>query len=618
MRISPAFCLMAILALPVGGLAPAQSSPASQNPSVRVTSRAVVVDVVVAKGDEPIVGLKKQDFEILENGKPQSIDFFEEHTARTLPAGSVPPLPALPPGVYTNVPPAPESDSVNVLLLDSLNTDQEDQIYVHNQIIGFLKSMQPGTRTAIFTLSSKLRMIQGFTEDTAALRAALNDPRYGFTPASADSSRSSQDKKDDLYELETMSMMKDSAASIESVHSFQQDLASVQGGKRVAMTLEALQYLGRYLAGVPGRKNLIWFSTSFPVSVFPRIGQSQHPNQMNTLDLRDYGKEVRETADLLTTSKIAVYPIGAEGVMSEHVFEANADSGPQAGPQDYEGGEAGTGRNTVNVGAYVHEGDARADKIMTMEQLASDTGGKAFFNTNDLNAATQKAIADGAHYYTIAYTPTNKKMDGSYRRVEVKVPNGKYRLAYRHGYNADDEEKFQSSRNESNPLHALMTHGLPAATQIMYAARVVPANPQPAANATRAGKNAKLTGPTRRYVVDLFIRWTDVKLDAQPDGSHSGKLQLELLAWDRAGNAVNWAGGTQMMNLDPTIYAAIRKSGVPGHFEIDLPSDKDIYLETGVYDFETGKAGTLEIPLPMNQPVTDQASNAVKVNADGK
>lgn len=609
MRIPLAFCSISILAFSIGAQAHGQSTPDTQSQVVHVNSRAVVVDVVVAKGDEPIQGLKKQDFKIFEDGKPQSIDFFEEHSARALPAGAVPPLPALPPGVYSNVPPAPENDSVNVLLLDSLNTDQEDQIYVHNQIIEFLKNMQPGTRTAIFTLSSKLRMVQGFSVDTAALRTALNDPKYGFTPTTADSSRSSQDKKDDLYELETMSMMKDSAASIESVHSFQQELVSVQGGKRVGMTLEALNYLGRYLAGVPGRKNLIWFSSNFPVSVFPRLGQSQQPNQMNTLDLRDYGKEVRETADLLTTSKIAVYPIGAEGVMSEHVFEANADSGPQAGPQDYEGGEPGQGRNTSNVGAYVHEGDARADKIMTMEQLAADTGGKAFFNTNDLNTATQKAIADGAHYYTVAYTPTNKKMDGSYRRVEVKVADGKYRLAYRHGYNADDATKVQASAAQANPLHALMTHGLPSATQILYAARVTPVNPQPAANATRAGKNPKLTGPTRRYSVDLFIRWTDVKLDEQTDGSHQGKLQLELMAWDRAGNAVNWAGGTQMMNLDGNLYAAIRKSGVPGHFEIDLPADKDIYLETGVYDMETGKAGTLEIPLPVNQPVTDQASN---------
>jgi hypothetical protein len=69
-----------------------------------------------------------------------------------------------------------------------------------------------------------------------------------------------------------------------------------------------------------------------------------------------------------------------------------------------------------------------------------------------------------------------------------------------------------------------------------------------------------------------------------------------LMAYDRDGNAVNWIGGTQEMSLQPEIYASVQKSGIPAHMEIDLPN-KDVYLETGVYDWGTGKAGTLEIPL---------------------
>ncbi len=60
---------------------------------------------------------------------------------------------------------------------------------------------------------------------------------------------------------------------------------------------------------------------------------------------------------------------------------------------------------------YANESSERAGLIESMEQLAADTGGKAFYNTNDLNAAMQHAIADGSHYYTIVYSPTNKKMD---------------------------------------------------------------------------------------------------------------------------------------------------------------------------------------------------------------
>ena len=59
-----------------------------------------------------------------------------------------------------------------------------------------------------------------------------------------------------------------------------------------------------------------------------------------------------------------------------------------------------------------------------------------------------------------------------------------------------------------------------------------------------------------------------------PDGNHTGKLQIETLDYDRAGNALNWAGGIQVMSLKPDIFAAIQKSGVPAHVEIDVPSGK--------------------------------------------
>ena len=82
----------------------------------------------------------------MEDGKPQTIDFFEEHTPHALPPDALLPLPKMPPNVYTNVPQVPLNDAVNVLLLDSLNTDVQDQAYVHQQIMDFLKKMEPGTQ----------------------------------------------------------------------------------------------------------------------------------------------------------------------------------------------------------------------------------------------------------------------------------------------------------------------------------------------------------------------------------------------------------------------------------------------------------------------------------------
>jgi len=306
--------------------------------------------------------------------------------------------------------------------------------------------------------------------------------------------------------------------------------------------------------------------------VFPTSAQKQ-----DLANARGYLSNVKRTADLLTLSKVAVYPINAQGMLDTHLMDADSYVKPTMG--DY---------NLVNA--------EHANTISAMEQLAADTGGKAFYNTNDLNAAMQHAIADGSHYYTLVYSPTNKKMDGSYRRIEVKVTENKYKLAYRRGYNADDSIAVDT-KPDTDPLHPLLLRGMPSATQLLYGLRVIPVDPQPAANAPRAGKNAKLTGPTKRYSVDFMIRWTDVQLQPAADGKHTGKLQIELLAYDREGDALNWVGGTQAMNLTTDLYAAMQRSGVPAHFEIDLPANTEVFLETGVYDWATGNAGTLEVPL---------------------
>ena len=562
----------------------------------KANAHAVVVDVVVTKGgDEPVLALHKQDFQVLEDGKPQAIDFFEEHTARELPAGALPAPPPMPPGVYSNVPVVPLSDSVNVLLLDSLNTEKQDQSYVHQQILNFLKTMKPGTRAAIFTLGSKLRFVQGFTTDSSALVAALNNTKTGVTAEKDASAHTASDIADEKEQIANMraNLGGRSDAGVEAVTAAMADYSQFQQGNRIMMTLEALQYLARYLGGVPGRKNLIWFAGSFPITVFPTTAQRATMSQ-----IRVYGSAVKKTADLLTVSKVAVYPINAQGMMNDQTMTADNDLGAA--------GKGGSMLQNTMAGA----GD-RSDTIYAMEQLAADTGGKAFYNTNDLNGAMTKAINNGSYYYTIVYSPTNKKMDGQYRRIEIKSTAGHYKLSYRRGYNADDS-LAQAAQPEEDPLRPLLVRGLPSATELLYGVRVVPADPQPAPNAVRAGKNPKLTGPFTRFTVDFMVRWTDVKLETTPQGAHTGKIQVGLLAYDRAGNGVNWVGGTQAMNLPPAVYAAIQKSGIPAHMEIDLPNT-DVYLETGIYDWGSGKAGTLEIPLhPQGAAAAQQNAPATR------
>jgi VWFA-related protein len=580
----------------------AKDNPAnSPAPVIKSTTHAVAVDVVVVKGkDDPVAGLRKEDFQVEEDGKTQAIDFFEEHSAPATTASDFAPLPKMPPNVYVNVPLAPQNGSVNLLLLDSLNTPRPDQIYVRQQVLSFLKTMTPGSRIAIFVLGSKLRLVQGFTDDPALLIAALSDKNPGANPTTTNVSRSRKDDQDDKDEVairqQNLGATGRSSAGLEALAAYQRSYSTMQSDQRIGLTLDALTILGRYLAAIPGRKNLIWFSSTFPVYLYPKSSEKQ-PFRTGV----DFIREIKATADVLTLSKVAVYPIDAEGMMNDHAMES-----------DHEEAGVGSGllQNTMNEAAQ------RSETMSSMEQIASDTGGEAFFNTNDLKSALSRAIDDGSHYYTIVYTPTNKDTNGQFRRIRIKLNQERAKLSYRRGYYATDAKSAMpgpartagngpdagSSRkstalSESNPLQPLMDPGMPNASQILYGVRVEPAAAQPAPDAKRAGANPKLTGPTVRYTADFLIDWKMLSLKAAADGNRVGAIEVELTAYDREGVPLNWAGGSIRMTINPETYAAIQRSGVPAHLEIDLPRGKDFLLATGVYDLVTQKAGTLQISL---------------------
>lgn len=142
--------------------APAPSAQPGQEGgefTLRAFSRLTVVDVTVtdSKG-KPVHALPQAAFTVLEDGKPQPIRSFAEFGKDT-PAVPQQPRP-LPPHIYTNLQPTPTTSAVNVLLLDSLNTGPQDQVFVKDEAIRYLKTMLPGTRIAIMGLGSKLRILQ--------------------------------------------------------------------------------------------------------------------------------------------------------------------------------------------------------------------------------------------------------------------------------------------------------------------------------------------------------------------------------------------------------------------------------------------------------------------------
>ena len=300
------------------------------------------------------------------------------------------------------------------------------------------------------------------------------------------------------------------------------------------MTFEALMYLGHYLVRCTWAQESHLVRELFSSRHLPDRGSTRNVKQNRSVP--GYVERVKTTADLFTTSQIAVYPISAEGMMTEHIGEADSAGPGTDGGVGHLGSQPDTGMSPYNAAA-----NERASTIHAMEQLAASTGGKAYYNSNDLNAALRHAIDDGANYYTIGYSPAERKMDGSYRQIEVKLVHGKNKLAYRQGYNADDSST-PAAQSNVDPLGPLLKLGLPGATGILYGVHAEAATVQPSSGDAHAGQNPNLKGPVTRYTVDFFVRGQDLVLNQDPQGNRSGKFLLGLKAYDHDGNALNWQG----------------------------------------------------------------------------
>jgi VWFA-related protein len=420
-------------------------------------------------------------------------------------------------------------------------------------------------RVAVYTLGTRLTLLQGFTADAALLRAAVDSKA-----ASPGTTIMSRDRDDDLADKVDMSVAANPLAAQGEDRSVR-EYNNNQQGRAASMTLAALQQLAMSLEGIPGRKNLFWFASKFPISLFP---EGNNRAVLQTSRGHESPEVLSETVNMLTRARVALYPVSARGLMDDRT--SNADNG-----------DSSMATNPFQ--------EAPAIRAITaiMEQLATNTGGKAIYTTNDISAALTRDIQDGAHYYTVAYTPSNEKVDGTFRRIEVKLAEGKYQLAYRRGYYADAGST--PAQQASDPLAPLLAVGMPDATQIVYRIGVTPES-QPASAAARAGGNAKLAGPVTRYRVLFQIPRDSMSFATMPSGTHDAKIRVAIVAYGHDGKPVNWAGGEMMLSLNEAQYAKAQHAGIAAPMEIDLP-EAELSLATGIWDMNTQRAGTLQVSV---------------------
>lgn len=593
----PYFCLAQSAAENRTGAA---QLPATNPPVIQVQSNLVLVDVVVTKNGVPVKGLSKDQFRVSENGKEQELKVFEGHTEAEQPAlanaasttAPAPKAPALGPNTYSDFTPYPPSSAVNVLLLDALNTPSTDQAYVRKQMLAYLKKIPAGTRMAVLTLSSsQLRMIQGFTADASLLAQAITD-KGDIKQSTPENTKSTDEQLLWMQHLEEIDASGPSgnlaaAADASTLAGFRADLKSYSTDQQERMTLVALRQIAHYLTAIPGRKNLIWFSGSFPLLVDPGGSLAA---------ARDYANELRETDRLLAAARIAVYPVDARGLLPpESATDASIDPSTVVGLAIPRMPSSAAARRMFAAQRQASQDTYLGDQ--TIQQIAAETGGKAFVNTNGFQDAIRQALADGANYYTIGYMPPGKD-DGSFRHIKVSV-NGSYQLAYRDGYYA--EGSGYGADHGASAMKEAVQFGAPPPSEIAFKVRIIPSSDPIAKGFTPvsgpAGADAKnLKQPVTRYLIDYIVNARHFTYKKTSDGVAHAQLEFTVLAYDGDGKVINIADHGFALDLAPAAYARIMSGGFPQHQEIDLPAGQT-FLRIVVHDVDSSRVGATEVPL---------------------
>lgn len=284
-----------------------------------------------------------------------------------------------------------------------------------------------------------------------------------------------------------------------SVDRDHQSLANLTNANRVQITMSALASIAAHLAAIPGRKNLVWLTADLPFS----------------------GVAI---ARALGRADVAVYPVDARGLL------------PKALP-----GRIDDASSVPGLGVRPADPDARPRGQDTMEEVARETGGRAFINTNNLSEAIRSAVEDAAVTYTLGFYPDANLLDGKFHELKIRVKRGHPDLRYQKGYFALQDAQAQQTQSAAteaaqSPLEAARIHLL---------AQVEPVE-QPKPGSLR---------------ISCTIDLRDLEL-AQSGDLQKGSAEVLVIQQDAAGRAI--ARESQILNLQLTRenYARLLKTGL--------------------------------------------------------
>jgi VWFA-related protein len=532
------FLVFALAAIAVS----AQNAP--QTPAISVSTRLVQIGVTARDKNGLVANLTKDDFVVLDRGKPQKISVFSVEASDSAPQATQP----LPQNTFSDLPQyaGNRPHSVTIVLLDNLNTfsstarqPYEDGAYWVEQLalanakqhlVEFLKQLNPSDRIAIYGLADSLHVLCDFTCDRDALLSVVS--KYDAT---------SKTRREDV---------EPSAAHIPgflpgddrpfngAINGGELAKAAVNNQVRAQTTMAALTAIAAHVANIPGRKNLLWLTSNLPFS----------------------GGAI---ASILSHANIAAYPVDARGLLSSNALAS----------REY----------VDNCVAYSIDCELLAAQsgepigIDSMREMADDTGGRAFVNTNDLTGAIRKAVEDSAVNYTLGFYMDRASIDGKFHELKVQVKRDGLTIRYPKGYFTSEDPPPTKDQNWKTVTAAVQS---PLESSVIPLQAKVDRVNQPLPNSLKLSCS-----------IDIH----SLRL-AQTGDLRKGAVTVYVVQQDAVGKVLGQWTKTYDLQLTEKQYAALLNSGMP--FTQNLQTKPTATtLRVLVQDPATSEIGTLIIPL---------------------
>ncbi len=570
--------------------APQKQDPKPDEATIRIETELVQIEVTVTdKSGKLVRDLKRADFELKEDGKPQDISYFSVGTT-TNPARW---LPTEPKAKGKDATPAPVTSAPEVragryivLTVDDLHLAFGNLVYARQALLKFVdEQLTNDDQVALITTSGQLGLHQQFTNNRDILKRAINRLSFAERRVSLNASdvprltpyqaELIENNIPDALALAVNEIMQKQPGTTRQMATSQ-----AQGKARMVVaentsitkaTLGTLENILRSLRPLPGRKTMVLLSDGFLLGGF---------NQGTTYD-------VRQITDAATRSGVVIYALDTRGLVA--MTEAFDASQPGFGLEQPPGA-----RMSIESASI----EANRDGL---NALSRDTGGFPIFNNNDLALGLQKIIADTETYYLLAFEPQVSYRDGRYRKLEVRVKDHpEYKVRSSKGYFAPDDKAAAKAAEKLEREQAKLD-----------AERAK--NPDKAAKKETAAKIALVANaynaliPLREIPTEMAVDFVDsgngegyatiaahfdvsnLKFEPAND-RYNATVEVVSTIYDEKGKVADGFSQKMAMTLKPATYERVVKSGflftrrvklAPGFYQVRLAIIKENSRQAG-------------------------------------